>query len=118
MSCIEEDNGAGEDLTDLGVSGVFTFALRLDLVEGAEEGMAVVLSALELGLVVLGLVTSRLLDLVLILVLTFSSALVFMPGNRALGTLHAPQEYPFESKQGSLARPLGIRLNSRTLFPQ
>ena len=80
MSCIEEDNGAGEDLTDLGVSGVFTFALRLDLVEGAEEGMAVVLSALELGLVVLGLVTSRLLDLVLIL----SLGCDMVPGNRAL----------------------------------
>ena len=80
MSCIEEDNGAGEDLTDLGVSGVFTFALRLDLEEGAEEGMAVVLSALELGLVVLGLVTSRLLDLVLIL----SLGCDMVPGNRAL----------------------------------
>ena len=67
-----------------------------------------------LGLTVLGLVMPTLpARLEADLVLTFSSAaLTFMPGNRALGTLHTPQEYPFESKQGSLARPLGLHLNS------
>ena len=136
--CLEEGTGSttwseSEDLGrwTLGLTGVSKEGVRGLALAGSFKpltgGLAGVGSAFTLlgvglqalGLTVLGLVMPTLpARLEADLVLTFSSALVFMPGNRALGTLHAPQEYPFQSKQGSLARPLGIHLNSRTLFPQ
>ena len=100
--------------------GGLTLAGGFEPLAGVERAFTLLgVDLRALGLTVLGLVMPTLpARLEADLVLTFSSALVFMPGNRALGTLHAPQEYPFQSKQGSLARPLGIHLNSRTLFPQ
>ena len=85
--------------------GGLTLAGGFEPLAGVERAFTLLgVDLRALGLTVLGLVIMLALParLEADLVLAFSSAaLTFMPGNIALGTLHTPQEYPFESKQGS-----------------